>query len=75
MNNRFVLRQSDLIAKRLSEEAEKDVPAQLTLAHKLALGRPADPEELALAKAFVADHGLAAYCRVLFNTNAFLYVR
>ena len=75
MNNRFVLSQSDFFAKRLTEDAVKDIKAQLTLAHELALGRPADPKELALAEAFIADHGLAAYCRVLFNTNAFLYVR
>ena len=75
MHNRFVLSQSNFFANRLSEDAGKDIRAQLTLAHELALGRPATPEELALAKAFIADHGLAAYCRVLFNTNAFLYVR
>lgn len=75
MNNRFVLSQSDFFAKRLTEDAVKDIKAQLTLAHELALGRPADPKELALAEAFIADHGLAAYCRVLFNTNSFLYVR
>ena len=75
MNNRFVLSQSDFFAKRLTEDAGKDIRAQLTLAHELALGRPADPKELALAEAFIADHGLSAYCRVLFNTNAFLYVR
>ena len=75
MNNRFVLSQSDYFANRLTENSEEDIRAQLSLAHELTLGRPADPKELALAEAFIADHGLAAYCRVLFNTNAFLYVR
>ena len=75
MNNRFVLSQSDFFANRISEDAGEDIQAQLTLAHELALGRPTNPEELALAKAFIMDHGLASYCRVLFNTNAFLYVR
>jgi len=75
MNNRFVLSQSVFFAKRLSEDAGEDIRAQLTLAHELALNRPADPKELALAEAFIANHGLDAYCRVLFNTNAFLYVR
>lgn len=75
MNNRFVLSQSDFFANLLSENAGEDIRAQLSLAHELAFGRPADPKELALAEAFIADHGLAAYCRVLFNTNALLYVR
>ena len=75
MNNRFVLSQSDYFANRLSVEAGKNIRDQLSLAYELTLSRPADPKELALAEAFIADHGLAAYCRVLFNTNAFLYVR
>ena len=75
MNNRFVLSQSDFFANRLSDEVEENFQAQLTLAHELTLGRTPDPKELALAKAFVKEHGMAAYCRVLFNTNSFLYVR
>ena len=75
MNNRFVLSQSDYFANRLSVETGKNIRDQLSLAYELALSRSADPKELALAEAFIADHGLAAYCRVLFNTNAFLYVR
>lgn len=75
MNNRFVLRQSDFFAERLKAEAGADISAQLRLAHQLTLSRPVAARELALAETFVKAHGLAAYCRVLFNTNAFLYVR
>jgi len=75
MNNRFVLRQSAFFAERLAEEAGNDVVAQLRLAHELTLGRPISNDELTLATNFITNHGLAAYCRVLFNTNAFLYVR
>ena len=75
MNNRFVLRQSAFFAERLAEEAGNDVAAQLRLAHELTLSRPISNDELTLATNFITNHGLAAYCRVLFNTNAFLYVR
>ena len=75
MNNRFVLRQSAFFAERLAEEAGNDVAAQLRLAHELTLSRPISSDELILATNFITNHGLAAYCRVLFNTNAFLYVR
>ena len=75
MNNRFVLRMADFFAKRLKQEAGDDIAAQMRLAHELALGRPVSNKELTLATNFIANHGLVAYCRVLFNTNAFLYLR
>ena len=75
MNNRFVLSQSIMFADRLSTEAGEDIKSQLILAHELALCRAVSPVEMALAVDFVKNHGMAAYCRVLLNTNAFLYVR
>jgi hypothetical protein len=75
MNNRFVLRMADFFAKRLEQEAGDDIATQMRLAHELALGRPVSNKELTLATNFIANHGLVAYCRILFNTNAFLYVR
>ena len=75
MNNRFVLSQSIMFADRLSTEAGENIKSQLILAHELALSRAVSPVEMALAFDFVKNHGMAAYCRVLLNTNAFLYVR
>ncbi len=75
MNNRFVLSQSAFFAERLKAEAGEDISAQLRLAHELTLSRPVTAREQVLAQSFVKAHGMAAYCRVLFNTNAFLYVR
>ncbi|MBL68098.1 MAG: hypothetical protein CMO74_06550 [Verrucomicrobiales bacterium] len=75
MNNRFVLRQSDFFAERLKAEAGESITAQLRLAHQLTLSRAVNDRELTLAETFVKAHGMAAYCRVLLNTNAFLYVR
>ena len=75
MNNRFVLSQSDLFAERLANQTGDDITSQLRLAHELTLSRALAPNQLTLAEAFVNKHGMAAYCRVLLNTNAFLYVR
>jgi len=40
----------------------------------LAYGREPDVEEIELAESFIHQHNLAAMCRVLFNSNEFLYV-
>ncbi|MFT7515372.1 MAG: hypothetical protein ACI9QL_004604, partial [Candidatus Omnitrophota bacterium] len=32
-------------------------------------------DEIELTQTFITSHSLAAYCRVVFNSNEFLYVR
>lgn len=55
-------------------ERGKDVVAQVDRAFWLAYSRPASDDEQQQAAAFIEAHGLPAFCRVLFNTNEFLYV-
>tara|TARA_Y100000766_G_scaffold125294_1_gene107681 strand:- start:1942 stop:2166 length:225 start_codon:yes stop_codon:yes gene_type:complete len=73
MNTSFVLRMSEEMAKRLAAMpgGEKD---QVGHAVELAFGRPATTEDLNLGLSFVKENGLAAFCRVLFNANEFLYL-
>jgi hypothetical protein len=40
----------------------------------LAFGREATAEEVVFTAAFIDEAGLAAFARVLFNSNEFLYV-
>lgn len=72
-NNHFVLRCSEHFAARLEALA---VPAgeRIQAAFRLALQRPASAEEIAGFTALAAEHGLPAVCRVIFNSNEFLFV-
>jgi hypothetical protein len=74
LNNSFVLRMSDRMADRLRREAPDDLQRQIQRAFQLAYGRGAAAEEMATIKPFVRSHGLAELCRVLVNSNEFLYV-
>lgn len=74
MNNSFVLRMADCFAERLQTECGDDVDVQVARAFELVYSRPPEPDEQAQAVEFVGNHGLSALCRVLFNTNEFLYV-
>jgi len=74
MNTSFVLRMSDHFAERLQREAGDDDKAQVTLGFRLAFGREARTTEIGPCYDFVSKNGLAAFCRVLFNANEFLYV-
>jgi hypothetical protein len=75
LNSPFVLQQAGTFAKRLEREAGADVAAQVRLAFRLAFAREATDGEGAAAVALVEKHGLAAFCRAMFNANEFLYVQ
>lgn len=74
MNNSFILRMSQRFAERLTREAGNDVAAQIQRGYKLAFNRDVDDDELETLRPFVAQHGLAELCRILLNSNEFLYV-
>jgi mono/diheme cytochrome c family protein len=73
MNNAFVLSQARQFSARLQREAGSSIPAQVDLAFRITLGRPADDVERQKAIAYVTQDGLAAFCHVLFNLNEFVY--
>ncbi len=74
MNNAFVLRMADRFAERLKNEMGNDVNRQIERAYELAYGRPATRADIALARPVIERHGLAVFCRAVFNSNEFVYV-
>ena len=75
MNNQFVLRQAELFAKRLQEEAPGDLEQQIELAYQIALTRTPTADEAAVAKSLVAEQSLVDLTHVILNLNEFLYLR
>ncbi len=77
-NGRFANEEASHFAARIRKEAGAALAAQIPLAFKTALGREPVAEETArmqaLAASSTADDGLVAICRVLLNTNEFVYV-
>jgi hypothetical protein len=73
LNNPFVLRQCAHFARRLESRAP-DPEGQIKTAFELAYGRAATTGEIALLVAYTRRHGLANLCRLIVNSNEFLYV-
>jgi hypothetical protein len=73
MNHAFVLRMAGHFADRVKSEAT-DSSGQVRRAVELAWCRRPSDEELVMYEGFVSSHGLPAFCRVLINSNEFLYV-
>lgn len=73
LNDKFVVRQSELLACRLQRQAA-DVEQQVVLAYGQLFGRKPSGDELRAVVPYATEHGLANACRFLFNTNEFFFV-
>ncbi|MEX2187504.1 MAG: DUF1553 domain-containing protein [Pirellulales bacterium] len=79
-NNAFVLRMADALAARIEREggtglaSGTEVARQVDRAYWLTLSRPTTDEERAAVGEFIRQRGLPALCRVLLNSNEFMYV-
>jgi hypothetical protein len=73
LNNPFVLCQCEPLVKRL-HQASPNLDEQVGLAVLLAYGRPPSAEEQNVLAAYAARHGLANLCRLIVNSNEFLFV-
>lgn len=74
LNNAFVLQQSEQLENRVKREIGDAPDDQARLAIRLAFGRQASQEEIASGKELIREAGLFQLCRILLNTNEFVYI-
>ena len=75
MNNDLIFDMSDKFAERVKRSAGDNASQQIKLVYEIAYGRPASDGEIKVSTDFVEQHGLPSFCRVILNSNEFLYVR
>ena len=73
-NDLFMVRQSQRIRPPARGDSPTTRDAQIDAAYRLALGRAPRADERDALAAYAAKHGLANACRLLFNTNEFVFV-
>jgi hypothetical protein len=73
LNNRFMVRQSEHVAARLAKVSE-DPAKQVEALYVLALGRPPDADEVKAIVEYASKHGMANACRMLLNSNEFMFL-
>ena len=74
LNNAFVLQQSDRFAARLIYEVGENAQAQAERAIRIAFSRRPTQEQIQSATRLIQEAGLFHLCRILLNTNEFIYV-
>ena len=72
LNNTFVLHHSELLAQQLS--AEGDLSKQIQALYRLLFYREPTPHELEEVLAYATKHGMVNACRVLLNSNEFMFI-
>lgn len=73
LNDRFIVRQSEHFAERVGKLA-LDAAGQIEAAYQLAIGRSPSHEESEAFVAYAAKHGMANACRLILNSNEFMFV-
>lgn len=72
-NNQFTLRYAEHLANRCKQSAN-DISEQVQQACQLVYQRQATDEEKKIWTNYTRQHGLANFCRVLFNSSEFLFI-
>ncbi len=75
LNDPFVIGQAQKFAERVAREAGSDPAKQIDLAYRLALTRPPNEREMAIALDTLKREPLVDLTDVLFNLNEFVYAR
>jgi uncharacterized protein DUF1553/uncharacterized protein DUF1549/F5/8 type C domain-containing protein len=73
LNNPFVLKQAEHFAERVNL-GSGDIHKQIDSAYRFALSRPPTVDESKKLVAFGQKHGLTNACRVILNSNEFMFV-
>jgi hypothetical protein len=73
LNNPFMVRMSQHFAERIKSLANP-IPDQIACAYRLALGREPTTQESQAFSDYSSKYGLENACRLIFNSNEFLFV-
>ncbi|MCA9006791.1 MAG: DUF1553 domain-containing protein, partial [Planctomycetaceae bacterium] len=73
LNDQFMISMSRFFAASL-EIHSADLTTQINRAFQTALGRRPEPDELKLLKTIGEQHGLKNVCRLILNSNEFIFI-
>ena len=73
LNSHFVMQQAEFLAKRL-ESSSEDRTAQVKIAFQICFSRAPTDNELATSLSMIDELGLIQFCRIMLNTNEFVFI-
>lgn len=73
MNDQFMVSMSKFYGQKVKAESP-DLSSQITLVFESTLGRTPQPEELAILQKIGSRYGIENVCRLIFNSNEFIFI-
>jgi hypothetical protein len=73
LNNTVVLQSAEYLAERVKSLAD-DTSTQVDALFRLTLNRSPSPDEMKALLPYAQTHGMPAACRLVLNTNEFMFV-
>ena len=73
LNSKFVLQQAEFLAQRLNAESGSPIEI-IETSYRLCFGRLPTQREIKLSTEMLEQLGIVQYCRVLINSNEFVFV-
>lgn len=73
LNDNFMVSMSSFYAQKVKADST-NLTAQIKLAFETALGRPPEPAELNILQTIGTQHGIKNVCRLIFNSNEFIFI-
>ncbi|MCA9016030.1 MAG: DUF1553 domain-containing protein, partial [Planctomycetaceae bacterium] len=73
LNDQFMVSMSEFYAQKVEAEAA-DLPVQIKLAFETALGRTPNEAEQQILQTIGKQHGMKNVCRLIFNSNEFIFI-
>jgi hypothetical protein len=74
LNNPFVLSEASRLAERIERES-RDPAAQVDVAYRIALARPATAAEITIGTELIKRESLESFAHVVLNLDEFVYMR
>ena len=75
LNNRFIVCYSEHLAERIERDVpDPDAPTRAGRLYELAMNRAPTAEESKALSQYIEKHGLPNACRVILNSNEFMFV-
>ena len=73
LNSHFVMQQAEFLAKRL-ESSSEDRTTQIKNAFQICVSREPTQGELDTSREMINELGLVQFCRIMLNTNEFVFI-
>ena len=73
LNSQFVMQQAEFLANRI-EKSSDDRRTQINNAFQFCVNRAPSEDEMTMSNKVIEELGMVQFCRIMLNTNEFVFI-